>query len=169
MVLEILILWKSYIWCDLCGKTDPVQGIGRVEERKNEVSFEIWRSDCLFGRFQNKDTGTGPKSQHKKTALRCAYLMFNLFYRKFGRFTSMLARLVPMGLLGKLAIKISYNWKRDKRLRQKETGFMFPESSIRLKIFKNAIITRICSIKTWYTTIYVRYLALLLRGSSSCE
>ena len=37
-----------------------------------------------------------------------SYLLFNLFYRKFGRFTSMIARIVPMRMLGKLAAKISY-------------------------------------------------------------
>ncbi|MCL1854181.1 MAG: B12-binding domain-containing radical SAM protein [Clostridia bacterium] len=44
----------------------------------------------------------------KSKAQRKPYLLFNLFYRKFGRFTSMIARIVPMGILGKLAVKISY-------------------------------------------------------------
>jgi len=39
---------------------------------------------------------------------RKPYLLFNLFYRKFGRFTSFIAHLVPMRILGKLAAKISY-------------------------------------------------------------
>jgi len=39
---------------------------------------------------------------------RRPYLLFNLFYRKFGRFTSMIACIIPMGILGKLAAKISY-------------------------------------------------------------
>jgi len=42
------------------------------------------------------------KTQHR------AYLLFNLFYRKFGRFTSLIACLIPMGIMGKLAAKISY-------------------------------------------------------------
>ena len=41
-------------------------------------------------------------------AQRRPYLLFNLFYRKFGRLTSAAARIVPMGMLGKLAAKISY-------------------------------------------------------------
>jgi len=45
-----------------------------------------------------------PKSKEQRNA----YLLFNLFYRKFGRFTSLVARLIPMGILGKLAAKISY-------------------------------------------------------------
>ncbi|MDL2206596.1 B12-binding domain-containing radical SAM protein [Eubacteriales bacterium OttesenSCG-928-N13] len=36
------------------------------------------------------------------------YFLFNLFYRKFGRVTSAVARFVPMGLLGRLAEKLSY-------------------------------------------------------------
>jgi len=39
---------------------------------------------------------------------RKAYLLFNLMYRKYGRLTSAIVRIVPMGLLGKLASKISY-------------------------------------------------------------
>jgi radical SAM superfamily enzyme YgiQ (UPF0313 family) len=45
--------------------------------------------------------------QHK--AQRKAYLLFNLLYRKFGRLTSALARLVPMQVIGRLAARISYN------------------------------------------------------------
>jgi radical SAM superfamily enzyme YgiQ (UPF0313 family) len=41
-------------------------------------------------------------------AQRGSYLLFNLFYRKFGRLTSAIARVVPMGLLGKLASRIAY-------------------------------------------------------------
>ena len=44
----------------------------------------------------------------KSKAQRKSYLLFNLFYRKFGPLTSMIARIVPMGWLGKLAVKISY-------------------------------------------------------------
>lgn len=43
--------------------------------------------------------------------LRAPYLMFNLFYRKFGRFTSALARLIPMRLIGKGATRLSYRIK----------------------------------------------------------
>ncbi|MDR1131592.1 MAG: B12-binding domain-containing radical SAM protein [Oscillospiraceae bacterium] len=41
-------------------------------------------------------------------AQRKAFLLFNLFYRKFGRFTALAAHFVPMEILGKLAAKISY-------------------------------------------------------------
>ena len=44
----------------------------------------------------------------KSRVQRKSYLLFNLFYRKFGRFTSTIARLIPMGILGKLAARISY-------------------------------------------------------------
>ena len=44
----------------------------------------------------------------KSKIQRKSYLLFNLFYRKFGRFTSLVARIVPMRILGKLATKISY-------------------------------------------------------------
>jgi len=45
----------------------------------------------------------------KSKIQRKPYLLFNLFYRKFGRFTSIISRIVPMRILGKLAAKISYN------------------------------------------------------------
>jgi len=45
----------------------------------------------------------------KNKAQRKAYLLFNLLYRKFGRVTSFAARIVPMGMLGRLAAKISYD------------------------------------------------------------
>jgi len=44
--------------------------------------------------------------KHRKQ--RAAYLLFNLFYRKFGGLTSTLARILPMGTLGRLAARISY-------------------------------------------------------------
>ncbi|MCL1896275.1 MAG: B12-binding domain-containing radical SAM protein [Clostridiales bacterium] len=45
-------------------------------------------------------------------AQRRAYLLFNLFYRKFGRLTSAVTRIVPMGVLGKLAASISFGRSR---------------------------------------------------------
>ena len=44
----------------------------------------------------------------KQRAQRRSFLLFNLFYRKFGRLTSAAAHIVPMGILGRLASKISY-------------------------------------------------------------
>lgn len=41
-------------------------------------------------------------------AQRKSYLLFNIFYRKFGRFTSALARIIPMRTVGRLAARISY-------------------------------------------------------------
>jgi radical SAM superfamily enzyme YgiQ (UPF0313 family) len=41
-------------------------------------------------------------------AQRAPYLLFNLLYRKFGGMTSLLARFVPMGALGRLAARVSY-------------------------------------------------------------
>lgn len=41
-------------------------------------------------------------------AQRMPYLLFNLLYRKYGRLTSALARLIPMGALGRLAAWLSY-------------------------------------------------------------
>jgi len=46
-----------------------------------------------------------PKSKQQ----RKAYLLLNLCYRRFGRFTSAIARVLPMRVLGKLAARISYN------------------------------------------------------------
>ncbi|MCL2045510.1 MAG: B12-binding domain-containing radical SAM protein [Oscillospiraceae bacterium] len=39
---------------------------------------------------------------------RRSYLLFNLFYRKFGGLTSFIARFVPMGILGRIAARVSY-------------------------------------------------------------
>lgn len=39
---------------------------------------------------------------------RVPYLLFNLLYRKFGRFTSAVARLIPMRVLGRLSAFLSY-------------------------------------------------------------
>jgi len=44
----------------------------------------------------------------KSKAQRIPYLLFNLFYRKFGRLSSVVAFFVPMGILGKIAARISY-------------------------------------------------------------
>lgn len=44
----------------------------------------------------------------EKKAQRRSYIMFNLFYRKFGKTTSGIARLIPMGVLGRMAAWISY-------------------------------------------------------------
>lgn len=40
---------------------------------------------------------------------RIPYLCFNLFYRKFGRFTELLAKLIPLNLLGRFAAWLSYH------------------------------------------------------------
>lgn len=42
---------------------------------------------------------------------RAPYLLFSLFYRKFGKFTSALSRLVPLRLIGKLATRMAYKIK----------------------------------------------------------
>jgi radical SAM superfamily enzyme YgiQ (UPF0313 family) len=39
---------------------------------------------------------------------RKPYILFNLFYRKLGRLTSAVTHIVPIGVLGKLAARISY-------------------------------------------------------------
>lgn len=44
--------------------------------------------------------------RHK--AQRKSHLLFSLFYRKFGRLTSALSRVIPMRTLGRLAARISY-------------------------------------------------------------
>ena len=48
------------------------------------------------------------KRYPKNKMQRKSYLLFNLFYRKFGRLTSAIASLIPIGILGKFAAKISY-------------------------------------------------------------
>ncbi|MCL2152982.1 MAG: B12-binding domain-containing radical SAM protein [Oscillospiraceae bacterium] len=44
----------------------------------------------------------------KNKTQRKPYLIFNLGYRKFGRLTSAITHFIPMGVLGKLAARISY-------------------------------------------------------------
>lgn len=44
----------------------------------------------------------------KHPAQRASFLLFNLLYRKFGRVTAMIARVVPLSKLGRLAAKLSY-------------------------------------------------------------
>ncbi len=44
-------------------------------------------------------------------AQRKSYILFNIFYRKFGWFTSLLARGIPMRAIGRLAAQISYRIK----------------------------------------------------------
>lgn len=39
---------------------------------------------------------------------RRSYLLFNLLYRKFGKLTSALTRMIPMNIIGRLATRISY-------------------------------------------------------------
>jgi len=48
----------------------------------------------------------------KNKSQRAPYLLFNLFYRKFGRLSSIVALFVPMGTLGKIAAKISYKLEK---------------------------------------------------------
>lgn len=40
---------------------------------------------------------------------RVPYLFFNFFYRKFGRFTELLSRLIPLNALGRFAAWVSYH------------------------------------------------------------
>ena len=47
----------------------------------------------------------------KQKSQRWPYLLFNLLYRKFGRFTSILSRVIPMRALGRLSTRISYRIK----------------------------------------------------------
>jgi radical SAM superfamily enzyme YgiQ (UPF0313 family) len=47
----------------------------------------------------------------KQKTQRRSYLLFNLLYRKFGRFTSALSRVIPMRVLGRLATRIAYRIK----------------------------------------------------------
>jgi radical SAM superfamily enzyme YgiQ (UPF0313 family) len=44
-------------------------------------------------------------------AQRKSYILFNIFYRKFGRIISALARIIPMRALGRMAARISYRIK----------------------------------------------------------
>lgn len=39
---------------------------------------------------------------------KAPFLLFNLFYRKFGKFTSVLSKIIPLGILGKTAAYLSY-------------------------------------------------------------
>ena len=42
---------------------------------------------------------------------KAPYLLFNVIYRKFGRSTSVSARLIPIGVLGRLSSWLSYHTK----------------------------------------------------------
>lgn len=44
-------------------------------------------------------------------AQRKSYLLFNIFYRKFGRAVSLISRIIPMSVIGRLAAQISYRIK----------------------------------------------------------
>lgn len=39
---------------------------------------------------------------------RAAYLLFNFMYRKYGKFTSFISKLIPLEKLGRLALRLSY-------------------------------------------------------------
>ncbi|MDR2670407.1 MAG: hypothetical protein LBC26_01635 [Oscillospiraceae bacterium] len=52
----------------------------------------------------------------KEKSQRGAFLLFNLLYRKYGAFTSLLARLIPMRTLGKWGAYLSYRPKTRPRL-----------------------------------------------------
>lgn len=47
----------------------------------------------------------------KLKAQQKSYILFNIFYRKFGRLISALARVIPMRAVGRLAARISYRIK----------------------------------------------------------
>lgn len=49
------------------------------------------------------------RPEHK--AQRKSFFLFNILYRKFGGFTSALARIIPMRTVGRLAARISYRVK----------------------------------------------------------
>lgn len=44
-------------------------------------------------------------------AQRKSFVLFNLFYRKFGKFTSALSRIIPMRVIGRFASRVSYRIK----------------------------------------------------------
>jgi len=44
----------------------------------------------------------------KNPKQRRSYFLFNFFYRKYGRFTSALCKIIPMNLLGRIAERLSY-------------------------------------------------------------
>lgn len=44
-------------------------------------------------------------------AQKKSYILFNIFYRKFGHFISLLTRIIPMRVVGRLAARISYRIK----------------------------------------------------------
>jgi radical SAM superfamily enzyme YgiQ (UPF0313 family) len=42
---------------------------------------------------------------------RTAFLFFNLLYRKFGRVSEMVSRIIPLNLIGRFAARVSYRLK----------------------------------------------------------
>lgn len=49
-----------------------------------------------------------------------AYILFNVFYRKFGKFTEILTKIIPMNYLGNLFIKISYKFNKKEENKNRE-------------------------------------------------
>lgn len=62
---------------------------------------------------------------------RVPYLLFNLLYRKFGRFTSAVARLVPMHALGRLSSFLSYRIAPESRSRSQKPPLPASEKAVR--------------------------------------
>lgn len=78
----------------------------------------------MYKRFYSLSNIMRRMPEHK--AQRTSYLVFNLFYRKFGRLTSAISRFVPMGVIGRLAAKVSFNHRAShgkKLLHDEVKGF----------------------------------------------
>ncbi len=76
--------------------------------RPQGMSAEALRRGYLWMYRQFYSLRNIAKRMPRHKATRAPYLMFNLFYRKFGKCTAALARLIPLRVIGKLAAKLSY-------------------------------------------------------------
>ncbi len=62
-------------------------------------------------------------------AQRKPYLLFNLFYRKFGRFSLLLTRIIPMRVLGRLWAKIAYGSLDIRNESERLTGYYLKKNT----------------------------------------
>ncbi len=81
-----------------------------VFEPKNMTAEELYQG-YLWMYKQFYSFGNIIRRMPKHKVQRKPYLIFNLFYRKFGKFTSTLSRIIPMRVLGRLAASASYRVK----------------------------------------------------------
>jgi radical SAM superfamily enzyme YgiQ (UPF0313 family) len=74
---------------------------GMTEEELYDGYLWMYRQFYSFGNILRRLPRT-----HRQ---RMPYLLFNFFYRKFGKLTSLVAKIIPMQILGRFARKMAYH------------------------------------------------------------